>query len=208
MTKAHSSPVSSPVGQRGRPREFDLDAALDGAIGVFTRKGFHGVSVAELAGAMNVSAGSLYKAFPDKHAIFIAALDRYICLRQANIAARLTNAQSGHAALAAILTAYAELASGEGGKLGCLVVASNVELGSDDAVVANRIAAQLGRYRQRFADLLKQGQLDGTIRADIDPDDMASLLLCVTQGMRVVGKTGQSFEAMQRTVSQMLLILA
>ena len=61
----------------GRPREFDIDQALDRAMGVFWQKGYEGASLQDLLGAMQIARGSLYKAFEDKHSIYLATLDRY-----------------------------------------------------------------------------------------------------------------------------------
>ncbi|NIQ96073.1 MAG: helix-turn-helix transcriptional regulator, partial [Desulfuromonadales bacterium] len=60
-----------------RPREFDVDEALDRAMGVFWLKGYEGTSLQDLLKAMKIARGSLYKAFEDKHSIYLAALDRY-----------------------------------------------------------------------------------------------------------------------------------
>ncbi|RYE63688.1 MAG: TetR/AcrR family transcriptional regulator, partial [Rhizobiaceae bacterium] len=53
----------------GRPREFEIEAALDKAIVVFSEQGYHATSIADLKDAMGLTAGSLYKAFKDKKAI-------------------------------------------------------------------------------------------------------------------------------------------
>jgi len=60
-----------------RPREFDIDEALERAMNVFWTKGYEGTSLQDLLDAMNIARGSLYKAFQDKHSIYRAALDRY-----------------------------------------------------------------------------------------------------------------------------------
>ncbi|HET6161162.1 MAG TPA: TetR/AcrR family transcriptional regulator [Dongiaceae bacterium] len=60
-----------------RPREFDIDEALEGAMNVFWTKGYEGASLQDLLDAMNIARGSLYKAFQDKRSIYLAALDRY-----------------------------------------------------------------------------------------------------------------------------------
>ena len=60
-----------------RPREFDIDEALERAMDVFWTKGYDGASLQDLLEAMNIARGSLYKAFQDKHSVYLAALDRY-----------------------------------------------------------------------------------------------------------------------------------
>ncbi len=72
-----------------------MDAALDAALIVFRECGYHAASLAELGAAMNLTVGSIYKAFSDKRAIFIAALDRYIGLRKGELNRRLEPARSG-----------------------------------------------------------------------------------------------------------------
>jgi AcrR family transcriptional regulator len=61
----------------GRPREFDIDQALDRAIAVFWRKGYEGASLRDLTRAMGINRPSLYAAFGNKQELFRRALDRY-----------------------------------------------------------------------------------------------------------------------------------
>ena len=60
-----------------RPREFDADTALDGAIGVFREHGFEGASAEMLVKAMGIGRQSLYDTFGDKWQLYRAAVRRY-----------------------------------------------------------------------------------------------------------------------------------
>jgi AcrR family transcriptional regulator len=62
---------------RGRPREFDIDQALDRALMLFWRKGYEGTTLPELTRAMGINRPSLYAAFGSKERLFRKALDRY-----------------------------------------------------------------------------------------------------------------------------------
>src|SRR5258705_7172131 len=62
----------------GRPREFDVDKALDLALQVFWRKGYEGASMADLTETMGITKPSLYSAFGNKEELFRKALDRYV----------------------------------------------------------------------------------------------------------------------------------
>src|SRR5579872_3947904 len=65
------------MGLMARPREFDSDAALDGAIDVFREYGFEGSSAQMLVDAMGIGRQSLYAAFGDKWQLYCAAVRRY-----------------------------------------------------------------------------------------------------------------------------------
>ena len=61
----------------GRPREFDMERALDEAMDVFWRHGYEGATIAELTAAMSINPPSLYAAFGNKEGLLKAALDHY-----------------------------------------------------------------------------------------------------------------------------------
>ena len=57
-----------------RSAEQNRAAIERAAVGCFVRRGYHGVTVRELAAAANVSLGNLYTYYPDKLSLFTAAL--------------------------------------------------------------------------------------------------------------------------------------
>jgi AcrR family transcriptional regulator len=69
--------VKKEEGVIGRPREFDIDAALEKAMRLFWAKGYEGTSVGDLTETLGISRPSLYAAFGDKQSLFRAALERY-----------------------------------------------------------------------------------------------------------------------------------
>lgn len=65
------------MSQRGRPKTFDRETALEAAMLLFWDRGFEQTSVDELATAMGICTSSLYSSFGDKEALFLAAVDHY-----------------------------------------------------------------------------------------------------------------------------------
>ncbi len=190
----------------GRPRRFDMDSALDQAIVVFSERGYSGASIADLGKAMGLTAGSLYKAFADKQAIFVAAFERYAALRLEKLDQALATAPTGRERLRQVFAQYVASSSGAEGRRGCLIVHSATELSTAEPA-AQRVAQALAANETRLLTLLQQGQADGSIRLDLDAAAVARLLLCVLQGMRVVGKTGRTQPEMAALVGQVMRLL-
>ena len=63
--------------QRGRPRTFDRETALDAAMLLFWNRGFEQTSVDDLADAMGIQTSSLYSSFGDKETLFLDAINHY-----------------------------------------------------------------------------------------------------------------------------------
>lgn len=200
-------PLNTVSRERGRPREFDIEAALDSAILYFREHGYNGVSIADLSEALKLSAGSIYKAFHSKHALFSAALDRYIMLRTQRLTEIIESANSGREKLHRLLVSYAESSYSSEGKYGCLVVVGAVELSSTDDAIAAKVASALNSNELRLVNIIKQGLSDGSIAQTIDPEITAKHMLALIQGMRVLGKVGQEREAMVAVINTAMKIL-
>jgi len=192
--------ANPPTSSRGRPREFDLEDALDRAIPVFCGGGFHGTSLNDLAEGMQLTQGSIYKAFKDKRSLFFAALDRQETLYASLLRRALDNAGTGLDKLRAALVFYADLANGSKGMQGCLVVTTAVELAASDPVVARRVSHSFRRRQAFLAELICQGQNDGSIPPHVDSDGTAWMMLFLFQGLRVVGKTGVAPRELTKTI--------
>ena len=201
--------ATRPPGSRspGRPREFDLDQALDKAIGTFSENGYHATSLGKLTAAMEIAEGSLYKAFGDKRGVFLAAFERYVMLRSEVLAQDLANARTGRGKVRALLALYAEYSHGKSGRRGCLVVGSAVDLASSDPEMAKRVAAVLASQERRLVEFVREGQEDGSVSSRVDAAATARLLLCAAQGMRVLGKAGRSREEMVSLIDSALKLL-
>lgn len=193
-------------GVRGRPRAFDEAKFLDGAIALFSGAGFSGVGVSDLTAATGLTVGSVYKAYRDKEGVFAKALERYIRLRETHIAALFESAPHARAKIEALLRLYVELSRGKDGKLGCLVVAGIADL-DQVGQAGDMLRAQLSNRRRMLVGLVTEGQRDGSIARDANPEATAELLLALLQGMRVVGKGGTLTEQGDAFVAQALKIL-
>ncbi|WP_244642424.1 TetR/AcrR family transcriptional regulator [Phyllobacterium sp. 628] len=192
--------IASAARSRGRPREFDMNQALDNALRVFSERGYHATSIGNLTEAMQLASGSVYKAFKDKRGVFLASFDRYRAVRSSKLRVAVAAGKTGYECLHEALSFFANASQGLEGKQGCLVVSCASELATFDPEVAQKVATAMDVNEALILDLIRQGQADGSVSPDIDAAATARLLLCAVQGMRVVGKTGRTREEMMAAV--------
>jgi len=168
-----------------RPREFDTDAALDSAIGVFREHGFEGASAQMLVDAMRIGRQSLYGAFGDKWRLYCAAVRRF---GMGECAAHLEALRSGVRAidgLEAMLRRVVETAN-----QACLGVGSICEFGVSRPDLAE-IQAALGRpLLAAIAGRVRDAQREGDVAAGLDPEGAAGFLVSSITGIRVAGRSG------------------
>ncbi|MEP7454219.1 TetR/AcrR family transcriptional regulator [Phyllobacterium sp. SB3] len=172
-----------------RPREFDREAALQNAIGVFWSKGFAATSTDDLRKAMGIGRQSLYNTFGDKRQLYLEALRTYQRKSMSGHIARLTAPESPLDGIRDLLVGLtpedAALRN-----LGCMGVGSVCEFGVTDP--------ELVSMRQKIAPLLAgrlvgrigEGQAKGEIDDSLDPEAAATLIQITMTGLQVAARGG------------------
>src|SRR5437762_14327137 len=59
-------------------KAFDPQQVLEKAMDAFCERGYEGISIEDLVHCTGIGRGSLYDTFDDKHALYLAALHRYL----------------------------------------------------------------------------------------------------------------------------------
>jgi len=176
----------------GRPREFDIDKAVDRAMDVFWTKGYEGASLQDLLKAMRIARGSLYKAFDDKHSIYLAALDRYDRTMVAPGAAELSDPEGGDGLvrIKRVLEGARD-AVADNDRHGCFMCNAGIDRAAADPKVRKKVLAMMKRLEGGFATALKESRL----AANWPPKrrtETARLLLDTYMGLNVLARAGYS----------------
>ncbi len=174
----------------GRPREFDIEDAVRDAMDVFWTRGYHATSLPDLLAGTGLSRGSLYKAFGDKKALFLKALDTYAEAGLKELGETLAAPGSARHAIRTALGIYVPLSAGDPGRRGCMVMATAAEMLPHDPEVGAQVQRTFRRIQALLADAVRRGQDAGEIPARQDAGDLARFLFCQIEGMRVLGKAG------------------
>jgi AcrR family transcriptional regulator len=190
---------------RGRPRSFDLDAALDVALRLFWRHGYEGTSIAAVAQAVGITIPSLYAAFGNKESLFLRAVEHY-----GRYAGRLYEeafrASSAKAAARAVLMGEIELVCGRGTPEGCFMVQSALATSPESEIVREEMARLRRQAEAEVARCFARFHSAGGLPAGWEPKPLAAYVMTVAAGLAVQAKSGMPRAQLIRVAETAMLI--
>jgi len=150
-----------------RPRLSAVDrrqVVLDTACGVFFRKSYRGATTAEIAREAGITEPILYRHFGSKRDLYLACLEE--AWRQFRRFAEEAIANDPIGCLGAIADEY--MAKRTRLRLVDLWIQALTEA-SEDEVIAKAVRAQIRDVHDFFAEVIRQGQVDGVVNPERDP---------------------------------------
>ena len=152
---------------------------------MFWRQGYDGTSVDDLLEATGLHKGSLYKAFGDKRALYIASLERYT----SHVHDGWKKLRAGSASPKEALRRWFHfLVTFKGAFKGCLAANASAEVAPRDPEIAAMLRAFTTTFRTAFAEAIEHGKQLGEFSPDVDAALAGELLAIVMYGLRVMGK--------------------
>jgi TetR/AcrR family transcriptional repressor of nem operon len=190
-----------------RPREFDVDAALERAMQVFWAKGYEAASLDDLCDATGLSRSSLYAAFGDKRNLLLQTLSHYVDNGSERIAKTLADKVPFRAALACLLTEFIDAIVAGPGRRGCFIGNCAAEIARNDRTAMAHIRDALARNEGYFRDALVAALARGELPPKADPAALARFLTASIQGLRLVGKANPDRAALDDIAAVILRCL-
>ncbi|WP_197517181.1 TetR/AcrR family transcriptional regulator [Microbacterium karelineae] len=150
-------------------REEILQVALD----VIARHGYRGASVREIAGAVGLSQAGLLHYFGSKDELFTAVLTKRDEVdavdRTGDMLSDLLRIVAHNAEVPGLVQLYTQL---------------SVDAADPSHPAHSYFAERFTRLRAVFADAIRAGQGDGSLRADVDAARAATSLIALTDGLQ------------------------
>ncbi|MEI8094685.1 MAG: TetR/AcrR family transcriptional regulator [Spirochaetales bacterium] len=190
--------------ERGRPKTFDSDRALEAAMNLFWERGYEGSSLAELLAVMELSRSSLYQSFGAKDEVFRLCLARYADALLGNLREGLASAPTGRVFLEQLLTSVASTAGNPEGDRSCLIVNSVTEFGSVQTIPGTVLSQGLEAVSSVLVEAVVRAQAEGDLDPAESPADLAAFFHVALSGLRTMIKAGASPESIQNTLKRLL----
>ncbi|HZU45669.1 MAG TPA: TetR/AcrR family transcriptional regulator [Mycobacterium sp.] len=177
--------------QRGRPRAYNPDTALQRARDTFWRNGFAATSLDGLAAAMGMNRPSIYAGFGDKQDLYVAAVDRYAADSRAWLAHQLGLPRPLRAALRAIYRdATSFYLAGDDAPRGCFLVGTAVTESTRDERVRDIADSTFDAFTELFAERFRRAASEGELSAAVSPRASAHIATATLITIALRSRTG------------------
>lgn len=183
--------------QRGRPRSFDRDAALERAALTFWEHGYEATSISNLTAALGIGAPSLYAAFGDKRQLFHEAVASYQATHGSFTARALAEEPTARDAIVRILREAAVEYTSPDHPRGCLVISAAQNCSPASADVEQALRQTRNENLQALQRRLQADLEAGLLPVGSDARALAVFAAATTQGMSQQARDGASREDLQ-----------
>jgi len=183
----------------GRPRAFDLDAAIDKAMLIFWERGYEGTTLNDLTAAFGIQRGSFYKAFGSKEALFERVLLRY----QETVASYTMDALDQPTALEVIASMWrnaADASTGRDTPNGCLIVQAALGTSADSSSAHEELTRIRNEHRSRLVSRFDRSVDEGDLPPETNTGALADYVVAVQWGISVRARTGGTRDEVQAMV--------
>jgi AcrR family transcriptional regulator len=168
-----------------RTASYDRDAALDAAMTLFWRKGYHATSLKDLEAALKLKPGSIYAAFNSKENLYLLSLERYFERSRQGFRNHMAGAASPLLGLAGHFRAYADLAPEDVSRQACMLTKTLVDTKATDPKIAEATQAYLDQMRDEFTAAFATARARGELPPTADPDRLARRFQANVTALRV-----------------------
>lgn len=172
--------MSLALERQRRPTEERQAAIVDAVLAQVAERGPAAVTTTDIARALNLTQGAVFKHFPTKDAIWMAVMDWV----EAHLLGALEAAEAGAGSpldgLRAVFMAHVRFVMAHPG-VPRLIFHELQQ--ADDTPVKQRVRGILGRYRALIARLLDAADAEGALAPGLDKAATAMLFIGSVQGL-------------------------
>jgi len=194
--------VSGSVRQRGRPRQFDRDEALERAMLLFWERGYESTSVSDLTEAMGISTPSLYGTFGDKKQLFLEAVERYQAGNGDFAQLALRDEPTAESAMRRLLLDAVTAMTRRNRPKGCMVALSATNCAEGSRDVFEALSEQRKFAERAIKSRIAAGAAAGELAVGTDVDALAGFVTALLNGLAIHARDGVSRPRLRKRVEQ------
>lgn len=177
---------------RGRPRKFDADTALEGAMMLFWEKGFSAASLDELGEAMGMSRPSIYNAFGNKESIYQRSLANFCGRLDEGIRLCLQEQADLRLGLQRFFSEALDIYCATTPSMGCLMICTAPAEALNDEKIKTALADLLKRVDKAFEKSIAHAIDTGQLSNEANPRLLAMQVQAILHTIALRARAGES----------------
>ncbi|MHB8627686.1 MAG: TetR family transcriptional regulator C-terminal domain-containing protein [Aggregatilineales bacterium] len=187
-----------------RKGEKTREIILGEAAELFNVQGYAGSSLADIMHATGLQKGGIYRHFVSKEALALEAFDYAFDLVKRRMTEALTGKRDPLERLFAIIQFFEGYVASPPLKGGCIIL--NTAIDSDDAhpLLRDRARQAMGLWQTLIRRTVIKGIEHGEMRPDLDPDEVATLIIGTIEGALMISKLYGDDVHIERAINHLL----
>ncbi|MDV6316727.1 helix-turn-helix domain-containing protein [Idiomarina sp. HP20-50] len=173
-----------------RTPKFHRETALNNALKLFWRKGYHATSMKDIEEEMDMRPGSIYAAFGNKESLFKETLEEYSVLAANDFKQTLAQKSSVLQGLSLYLRNLAVMNATCEPTKACMLVKTLLEFTPEDKAFSDPARSYLEEFEQLFTETFELAQQRGEIGRSQSPERLARVLQTNIIGLRTMVRRG------------------
>ena len=186
---------------------FDENIALEKAMELFWKKGYHATSIQDLVTYLGLSRSSIYDTYGGKKQLFYKAFALYRSTNTLKFTDFLKQEQQIKKGLKKVFQMAIEQSIADLDKKGCFVVNTTTELIPGEIEIETAILENKNTFVSLFYDFLVKGEKSGEIPRGKDLKSIAILLFTLYNGIKVISKIKPDSKEIMSAVDTILSLL-
>ncbi len=172
-----------------RNREFDINEALNSAMGLFWLNGYSNTSLDNLLESMDIGKGSFYQAFDNKRDLYLQTLELYKNQSRYFFEEISSNGKGIKRLKNHFISLIDEMYKEDFVQRGCFLCNASIENSGKDKEITEIVSSGYKEIINKLKEIVEESQSLGEIRKDLKPDDTAHWLFSSSYGLLMLAKS-------------------
>jgi TetR/AcrR family transcriptional repressor of nem operon len=172
---------------------------------LFNQRGYIGSSISDVMQCTGLQKGGIYRHFQSKEQLALAAFDYAQQQNTSQLVAAVAAETDAVQKLLAFISAFHTLTLHPPVPGGCPVLNTIVDSDDGDPALRERVVAVVRGWQQLIERIVADGVARGSLRRDIDPQAVATVLIAALEGGILLAQAHRSPVYVQHAVDHLLM---
>lgn len=187
-----------------RTPQFNRETALNNALHLFWRQGYHATSMKDIEEAMDMRPGSIYAAFGNKESLFKEALDTYFAMVEDDFKSTIAKQPSVLQGFRQYLKNIAKADESCAPTRACMLVKTLLEFTPEDKAFSEPVHGYLDSIEAMLTETLTEARSRGELSKQSAPEQLARLIQTNVIGLRTMARRNISQSNLEALVDDVV----